>query len=281
MSLSSMPEAALTVAKQCLLDWLGVALAARNEPLVQILVDELAPEDVAGRGTVIGSGRRARFDDAVLINGAMGHALDFDDVIMPMGHPTVPVAPVVLVAGRAARRDGRRGAHGLHRRRREPSAASRAWSGLPTTPGAGMPPPRPGPSARRRGRAAARRGGRGADPRLRPRRDSGGGPEELLRDHVEAAASGQGGRERPARGPARRPRVHQRPRHPEARRKGSPTPSRRRPIRTPRWKDRARPWVVEALFKYHAACYLTHDSIEAAEPLRARRAAIVRTPSKR
>ena len=33
-------------------------------------------------------------------------------------------------------------------------------------------------------------------------------------------------------------------------------------------EDRAQPWVVEALFKYHAACYLTHDSIEAANALR-------------
>src|ERR1700722_6414562 len=33
--------------------------------------------------------------------------------------------------------------------------------------------------------------------------------------------------------------------------------------------QRGAPWVVEALFKYHAACYLTRDSIEAANQLRA------------
>ena len=32
--------------------------------------------------------------------------------------------------------------------------------------------------------------------------------------------------------------------------------------------EREQPWVVEALFKYHAACYLTHASIEAANQLR-------------
>jgi 2-methylcitrate dehydratase PrpD len=31
---------------------------------------------------------------------------------------------------------------------------------------------------------------------------------------------------------------------------------------------RETPWVADALFKYHAACYLTHDSIEAANQLR-------------
>lgn len=89
------PEA-LAVAKQCLLDWLGVAIAAREEPLVGILVEELAPQDEEAGCTLIGVGRRARMDAAVLINGAMSHALDFDDVILAMGHPSVPVAPVVL-----------------------------------------------------------------------------------------------------------------------------------------------------------------------------------------
>src|SRR5580704_12736489 len=96
MRLEAMPSAALTVAKQCLLDWIGVALAGRNEPLVRILIEEMAPRDDPSGVTVLGHGRRARIDDAILINGTMGHALDFDDVIMPMGHPTVPVAPVVL-----------------------------------------------------------------------------------------------------------------------------------------------------------------------------------------
>ncbi|HEY3887232.1 MAG TPA: MmgE/PrpD family protein [Caulobacteraceae bacterium] len=87
------PEA-VTVAKQCLLDWLGVSIAARDEPLVQILKDEFAE---GGESTVIGSARRARLHDAVLINGACSHALDFDDVITAMnGHPTVPVAPVAI-----------------------------------------------------------------------------------------------------------------------------------------------------------------------------------------
>src|ERR1700722_18717934 len=96
MRLGDLPAAALIVAKQCLLDWIGVALAGRNEPLVRILIDELGPTDDPTGVAILGHGRRARIDDAVLINGAMGHALDFDDVIMPMGHPTVPVAPVVF-----------------------------------------------------------------------------------------------------------------------------------------------------------------------------------------
>src|ERR1700687_6225614 len=74
LRLRDMPPAALTVAKQCLLDWIGVALAGRNEPLVRILIDELAPADDPAGVAILGHGRRARTSDAVLINGAMGHA---------------------------------------------------------------------------------------------------------------------------------------------------------------------------------------------------------------
>jgi 2-methylcitrate dehydratase PrpD len=91
---SDVTPLAATVAKQCLLDWLGVSIAAREEPLVQILLAEFAE---GGESTIIGSRRRARLHDAVLINGALSHALDFDDVNTAMnGHPTVPVAPVAL-----------------------------------------------------------------------------------------------------------------------------------------------------------------------------------------
>ena len=58
MRLEGLPPAALTVAKQCLMDWIGVALAGRNEPLVRILLDELAPTDVPGV-SILGHGRRS------------------------------------------------------------------------------------------------------------------------------------------------------------------------------------------------------------------------------
>src|SRR6201996_6465430 len=142
MRLSELPPEALTVAKQCLLDWIGVALAGRNEPLVRILIDELAPADDPAGVSILGHRRRARIDDAVLINGAMGHALDFDDVIMPMGHPTVPVAPVVFAlaeqrgaAGAAALAAFIAGGEGQCRSARllGPSHYARGWHTTATT----------------------------------------------------------------------------------------------------------------------------------------------------
>src|SRR6188474_1935766 len=92
-----LPAAAQTVAKQCLLDFIGVALAGAREPLAEILNADA--DDLGGhpQAALIGRGRRGNVEQAALINGAAGHAHDYDDVHMAMnGHPTVPVAPAAL-----------------------------------------------------------------------------------------------------------------------------------------------------------------------------------------
>jgi len=90
---------ALTWARHVLLDWLGVTLAGAAEPLAGMLRDELAGD---GPCTLIGSSAQANPHHAALINGAAGHALDYDDVSREMyGHPTAPVAPALLALAEA------------------------------------------------------------------------------------------------------------------------------------------------------------------------------------
>ena len=91
------PDEASTVARQCILDWLGCAVAGSTEPLARILRERLVETDRAGGCTVVGSDDTATARTAALVNGAAGHALDFDDThTMLSGHPTVPVLPAVL-----------------------------------------------------------------------------------------------------------------------------------------------------------------------------------------
>ena len=98
-------EAAMTWARHCLLDWLGVTLAGAGEDLVDILVAEALADDGAGTAPLIGRDEELSPSWAILVNGAASHALDFDDVNTAMhGHPTVAVMPAVLMAGA---RDGR------------------------------------------------------------------------------------------------------------------------------------------------------------------------------
>lgn len=89
-----LPDEVTEVGRHCMLDWFGCALAGSREPLAELIRLELA---TPGASTVVGTGRTAPARDAALINGAAGHALDFDDTHMLLsGHPTVPVLPAVL-----------------------------------------------------------------------------------------------------------------------------------------------------------------------------------------
>jgi 2-methylcitrate dehydratase PrpD len=104
---ADIPRDAVEVGKQCLLDWLGVSLAAADDPLVEIVAGVAAEDGGRPVCTLIGRGARGSVPQACLINGSMGHALDYDDVITNMGHPTVPVAPVVFALAEAGARSGR------------------------------------------------------------------------------------------------------------------------------------------------------------------------------
>ena len=85
----------LTCAKHAVLDWLGVTYAGLSEPLSINLRDSLAN---GGTSAIIGTDQRASAHDAALINGATSHALDYDDVNI-MGHPTAPILPAILAVG--------------------------------------------------------------------------------------------------------------------------------------------------------------------------------------
>ena len=94
LSYGSISDDALEVARHCLLDYLGVALAGSSEPLVQMLVKVVAGGDGPDEAGLIGRSERVSKLNAALINGAAAHALDYDDTHTAlMGHPTVPVMP--------------------------------------------------------------------------------------------------------------------------------------------------------------------------------------------
>jgi 2-methylcitrate dehydratase PrpD len=93
-------------ARHALLDWAAVTIAGSREPLAGMLIEEFGTPD--GPCTLVAAGNRASLHDAALVNGTLGHALDFDDVNFLMhGHPTVPVAPVVLALGETRDARGR------------------------------------------------------------------------------------------------------------------------------------------------------------------------------
>jgi 2-methylcitrate dehydratase PrpD len=97
----------LEIARQCVLDWLGVTVAALDEPLVRILLADCAEQGGAPHATVV-RGNRSTIYDAALVNGAAGHALDYDDVAFAMSaHPSAAILPGLLALAEYRQADGR------------------------------------------------------------------------------------------------------------------------------------------------------------------------------
>ncbi|GLZ49865.1 hypothetical protein Acsp06_60500 [Actinomycetospora sp. NBRC 106375] len=100
----SADEAALALAADCVLDWVGVATAARQEELAAVLCRF---EQYAGGGTAssLASGATVPPQTAALINGTLAHVLDYDDVMARLpGHCGAPVVASALAVAETAGR---------------------------------------------------------------------------------------------------------------------------------------------------------------------------------
>jgi 2-methylcitrate dehydratase PrpD len=94
------PPDAVVAAKHGVIDWLGVAIEGASEPVVTIMA-RYAKGLAAGReASGICQGFMTTAELAALINGAMGHALDFDDTFANAVryniHPTTCILPAAL-----------------------------------------------------------------------------------------------------------------------------------------------------------------------------------------
>jgi 2-methylcitrate dehydratase PrpD len=97
LSYDELPAPVRELAGQCILDYLGVAIAGSQDPLVRILLDEMAEVGGSPQSSIIGHTARLPALSAALVNGSAAHALDYDDVNMAMpGHPSVPILPGLL-----------------------------------------------------------------------------------------------------------------------------------------------------------------------------------------
>ncbi len=92
-----LPARARTLAIQCITDWLAVTIGGHRDPLVQHLLADLLEQGGAPQATLCGSALRLPVYQAALLNGTASHALDYDDVNYALsGHPTVPVMPALF-----------------------------------------------------------------------------------------------------------------------------------------------------------------------------------------
>ncbi|HTZ35370.1 MAG TPA: MmgE/PrpD family protein [Stellaceae bacterium] len=93
----ALPEPVRELARQCVLDYLAVGLAGADDPLAGILLDEFLEAGGTADAAVIGHAARLPVLSAALVNGAIAHALDYDDVNLAMpGHVSVAILPALL-----------------------------------------------------------------------------------------------------------------------------------------------------------------------------------------
>ena len=107
----AIPQEVLARAKVLMLDFLGSTIRARREaestPALLATLQALGL-DGDGASTVFGDDRRWTPAVAALLNGALGHSLDFDDTHADSSlHPSAPVVPAAFAVGELVGASGR------------------------------------------------------------------------------------------------------------------------------------------------------------------------------
>ncbi len=107
--LDRFPREAVSLAKQCIIDGLGVILAGSDARGTAIVRDYVRAGKEVGEATVLGGETfSCRAASAALVNGTAGHALDFDDTQLSsspdrifglLTHPTIPPLAASLAVG--------------------------------------------------------------------------------------------------------------------------------------------------------------------------------------
>lgn len=92
---------AVRMVTDAITDAIGTGLAGSAEDLGRILLDQLLGVADGAGADLIGVPQRANPADAALYNGAVIHALDYDDTAHPSySHPSSHLVPVLLALGR-------------------------------------------------------------------------------------------------------------------------------------------------------------------------------------
>jgi 2-methylcitrate dehydratase PrpD len=98
---------ASTVLKQALLDLFGVIVAGADEPAGRLAREYAVSQATAGPAAVLAGGcGRLSASLAALANGTAGHALDFDDIGVGVGHVSVAIVPGALAVAEQVEADG-------------------------------------------------------------------------------------------------------------------------------------------------------------------------------
>lgn len=104
-----LPDNVIHEAKRGILDWLGCAIAASDNPKILTFLKTLSQFSGGSGATVIGQNKKISPLDASIINGQMGHFFDYDDTHMGgvVLHTSSPVLAASLALGEKQNKSGK------------------------------------------------------------------------------------------------------------------------------------------------------------------------------
>lgn len=110
LTYDNLPDEVIDYAKRLLLDVVGISVgAAKRVESSQSIIEGIRGLNGDGTGaTVLATGESMRPAYAAMLNGALGHSLDYDDTHRSASlHPGVVTVPAALAAGERVNADGR------------------------------------------------------------------------------------------------------------------------------------------------------------------------------
>src|SRR5919107_3014642 len=104
-----LPDRVVHESRRGILDWIGCALAGSRHPKLKRLLAGIKVLGSAERATVIAHDLKLGFLEAAIVNGQMGHILDYDDTHMDgvVLHTSSPVLAALLSVAESGRFSGR------------------------------------------------------------------------------------------------------------------------------------------------------------------------------
>lgn len=103
----AMPKATMEMARLCILDWLGSALAGSREKPGKIVLELIKEMGGEPQATLIPTGEKTSVLNAALVNGAVSHIVELDDLHRgAILHPAAPIVPAALAIAEMLAKSG-------------------------------------------------------------------------------------------------------------------------------------------------------------------------------
>jgi 2-methylcitrate dehydratase PrpD len=106
--LHKLPKEATLIAKECILDTLGVAIAGSTTKVAKLVQEYAFQESCKPLSLIWGTARHTTPSTAALVNGTMSHALDYDETnYSAIGHPSSVIVPASLAVAEVVHSSGK------------------------------------------------------------------------------------------------------------------------------------------------------------------------------